>query len=228
MKQDLRNILVDGSQRMGIALPEEAVGQFSIFLELLQTWGAKINLTSRLRGREVVIHHFLDSLAASRFLSSHVPGSVIDLGAGAGFPSIPLKFVLPRFNFTLVESVRKKVSFCQQVIRETGVVGMEAIWGRAEDLCHRPEHRCRYDWAISRALGESSEVVRLGVPFLIPGGRLLLFKGMPDDAELRQLDRLCTQIGGKWELHPVEIPYLQEARSIILVLLGAMAIPPQP
>jgi len=227
MDRDVRELLVDGASRMEITLSEEAVSRFSIYLALLQTWGSKINLTSRLRGKEVVTHHFLDSLAGMRFLSSMPEAHVIDLGAGAGFPSIPLKFVLPRVSFTLVESVRKKVSFCQQVIRDTRIAGVEVLWGRGEELGRRPEHQGRYDWAISRALGTSSDVVKLGIPFLATGGRVLLFKAEPDDDELRQLDLLSARIGAVWELHSVRVPYLEEARSLILVRMDSVHRSPQ-
>ena len=217
MDRDLREILVDGSRAMGIEISEESVVCFSTYLSLLQTWGGKINLTSRLRGREIVIHHFLDSLAGIEFLSSSPASRVVDLGAGAGLPAFPLKFALPKLQVTLVESVRKKVAFCDQVIRETGLTGITAIWGRAEELGNLPEHHGAYDWVISRALGDSADVVALGLPFLSPGGKILLYKGAPSESELQKLGEFCSDIGASWQLYPKRVPHLEESRSLIVV-----------
>jgi 16S rRNA (guanine527-N7)-methyltransferase len=215
--RELREILVTGSSALGVSLTEEAVERFAAYLSLIQTWGRKINLTARIEGREIVIHHFLDSLAGFGRLSPTPDARVVDLGAGAGLPSIALKFALPRLTITLVESVRKKVSFCQEVIRATGVQGIAAVWGRGEELGLRPEHHAGYSWAVSRALGQAAGVVRLSLPFLEPGGRVLLYKGDPGRDELRELDGLCSEIGAAWEIRPISVPRLEEARALILV-----------
>lgn len=221
MEKALRDILVDGSHRMGIDLTAEAVSQFDILLGLLQAWGRKINLTRHLEGREVVIHHFLDSLAGARHLAADHAARVVDLGAGAGFPAFPLKFALPGLRITMIESVRKKVSFCREAIRATGSKGMEAICGRGEDLGRRDEYRGGYSWAISRALGRSAEVVRLALPLLAPGGRIMVYKGAPDRGELEDLDRASRKIGASWVLHDIDVPHLEARRSILIVTLAA-------
>ena len=221
MQAALRAILVEGASRMGVDLGAEAVDRFATLLSLLQAWGGKINLTTRIDAREVVVHHFLDSLAGARFLADDPGAPVIDLGAGAGFPSFPLKFALPRLRFTMIESVRKKVSFCREVIRATGCTGIEAICARGEDLGRQERHRGAYAWAVSRALGSSADVVRLSLPFLGPGGRILVYKGAPGQDELDELSAACEVIGAGWERHAVEVPYLEARRSLIIVSLAS-------
>ena len=132
-------------------------------------------------------------------------------------PSLPLKFALPGLRVLLVESVRKKVAFCQEAIRATGVTKIEAVWGRGEDLGTRSDHHRAYDWVVSRALGPSVEVSKLALPFLTPGGRILLYKGEPDSEELHALDSFCTEKGGAWKQQKVSIPGLMAARSLIIV-----------
>lgn len=202
---------------MGVGLEAAAVARFAAYLALLQLWGKKINLTTRLETSEVILYHFLDSLAGAPLLEASPAARVVDLGAGAGFPSLPLKFALPELRVLLVESVRKKVAFCQEVIRAAGVTKIEALWGRGEELGARSDHHRAYDWAVSRALGSSAEVAKLALPFLKPGGRLLLYKGEPDSAELQALDAFCTEQGGAWEQRKVSIPGLKAARSLIIV-----------
>lgn len=223
MEKELRAILVDGAARMGVDLTEEAVARFGTLLSLLQAWGSRINLTSRIEAREIVIHHFLDSLAGALFLSGEPDARVIDLGAGGGFPSFPLKFALPRLRVTMVESARKKVSFCKEVIRATGCAGIEAICVRGEELGRQSGHRGAYGWAVSRALGSAADILRLAHPFLAPAGRLVLYKGSPGQGELDALSTACGKMGASWQLNVVEIPYLDARRSLIVARLASGA-----
>jgi 16S rRNA (guanine527-N7)-methyltransferase len=200
-----------------VELDDPAVERFISYLGLLQLWGKKINLTTRLDTSEVIIYHFLDSLAGVPILGSSPSARVVDLGAGAGLPSLPLKFVLQGLRVLLVESVRKKVAFCQEAIRAAGLTGIEAVWGRGEDLGIQSDHHLASDWAVSRALGSSVDVAKLAFPFLAPGGRILLYKGEPDARELQGLDAFCTEKGGAWEQRKVSIPHLEAARSLIIV-----------
>jgi len=206
---------------MGVALDDTAVKRFSTYLDLLQQWGKKINLTSRLDAEEVLVYHFLDSLAGAPVISGSPNCRMVDLGTGAGFPALPLKFALPGIRVLLVESVRKKVSFCQEVIRTTGVTDVEARWGRGEELGTKPEYHHAFDWAISRAVGPAADIAHLALPFLAAGGRVLLYKGEPESDELRNLDGYCQKQMATWEVHPVTVPHLKGARTLIVVSFPA-------
>jgi 16S rRNA (guanine527-N7)-methyltransferase len=223
MDEALRELLVSGASSMGVELDDTAVVRFSVYLELLQRWGRKINLTSRLAAEEIIVYHFLDSLAGVQIVTASPRGRMVDLGAGAGLPSLPLKFALPSLRLLLVESVRKKVAFCQEVIRSVGTADVEALWARGEDLCSRPEHSHGYDWAVSRALGRSAEVAKLALPFLAPGGSIILYKGEPDPQELGEMAVLCDGLGAAWEVRPIDIPHLEAARSLIVIRLSGRA-----
>jgi 16S rRNA (guanine527-N7)-methyltransferase len=212
-----KKLLIAGAADLGVALDDLATNRFSTYLALLQLWGRKINLTTRLESEEIIAYHFLDSLAGAGIIAQTPTARIVDLGAGAGFPSLPLKFALPGLRVLLVESVRKKVAFCQEVIRATGSTGVEALWGRGEEIGARAEHRHAFDWAVSRALAAAADVARLALPFLGPGGKVLLYKGEPEQGELADLDSLCTKEGGGWEQRRIEIPRLKAARSLIVV-----------
>lgn len=217
MNDALHALLVAGASDLGVTLDDVCVKRFSSYLDLLRLWGRKINLTARLEQEEVIVYHFLDSLAGAAFLSGSGTARVVDLGSGAGFPALPLKIALPGLRVLLIEGIRKKVAFCQEVIRATGMTDAIALWGRGEVLGLQPGHHRSYDWAVSRALGQSADVARLALPFLAPGGRILLYKGEPESGELQGLDAFCAEHGGTWEQRQVSVPRLQGARSLIAV-----------
>jgi 16S rRNA (guanine527-N7)-methyltransferase len=217
MNGALRELLVTGASSMGVELEDTALMRFSVYLKLLQRWGRRINLTSRLAAEEIVVYHFLDSLAGVPIVMQSPRGRLVDLGAGAGLPSLPLKFALPGLRLLLVESVRKKIAFCQEVIRSVGAADVEALWGRSEDLGARPEHSHGFDWAVSRALGRSVDVARMALPFLAPGGSVILYKGAPEPEELHDLGVFCDRLGATLEVRPVVVPSLKGARSLIVI-----------
>jgi len=217
MNDSQRKLLTEGALDLGVALSDAALERFSVYLALLQVWGKKINLTTRLEATAIITYHFLDSLAGVSILSASPAARVVDLGAGAGLPALPLKFALPGLQVLLVESVRKKIAFCQEVIRVAGETGIKAVGGRGEEIATRTDHRLAYDLAVGRALGASADVARLAIPFLAPGGRILLYKGAPEPEELHALEMFCTERGGTWELRNITVPHLKAARSLIIV-----------
>jgi 16S rRNA (guanine527-N7)-methyltransferase len=209
--------LAAGAAEFGLALEPGTIAAFSTYLSLLQLWGRKINLSTRLGVEEVIVYHFLDSLSGAHWFLGSPDAEVIDLGAGAGFPSLPLKLALPDLRVTLIEGSRKKVSFCREVIRATHLKEATALWGRAEEIGTRSEHRGRYAWVVSRAMSQAAVVLKLALPFLAPGGSLLLYKSDMPEEETADLDRLCAELGSSWESRRVIVPHLDGARSHIVV-----------
>jgi 16S rRNA (guanine527-N7)-methyltransferase len=223
MKDSLTELLASGAAEMGIALDGVALERFSVYLELLQLWGRKINLTTRLEAEAAIVYHFLDSLAGVPLLARSSGSRVVDLGTGAGLPSLPLKFALPGLRLVLVESVRKKAAFCQEVVRATASAGVEVVWGRGETVGAGPRHRQAFDWAVSRALGSAADVARLALPFLAPGGRILLYKGDPDAGELDALDAFCGEHRAARELNRVSVPHVKGARCLITIIFPGVS-----
>jgi 16S rRNA (guanine527-N7)-methyltransferase len=217
MEPGPRDLLVSGAASLGLRLDEAMVDRFSAYLNLIQTWGARINLTSRLEGGEIVIYHFLDSLSGARWLEGAPGAKIIDLGTGAGLPAIPLKIVRPDLEVVMIDGTGKKIAFCQEVIKALGLVGAEAIWGRAEELGRKEGHRRGYRWAVCRAVGQSREIASLALPFLDDHGALLLYKGKPEQRELDALAAFCRGKRLVMESRPVEVPHLVGARTHLIV-----------
>ena len=164
-------LLREGAQRIG--LKNLRIDLFLSYIDLLRKWGKRINLSSVLNDREIIIKHLLDSLTVAEFIPT---GSrVLDIGTGAGLPGIPLYIYDASLSVTLVESVGKKVAFLKEVKRSLGLSGIDIHHGRAEDLTKRMS-RC-FDRVTSRAVGSVNTVIALGTPYLDIGGEMVIMKG---------------------------------------------------
>ncbi len=210
-------LLSEGLKSLGIPSGPERIDLFVRYAGLLQRWGKKINLTSRLGDDEIVVYHFLDSLAAFGTVAAAGGGGLVDIGAGAGFPALPLKICMPSLDVLLVESSGKKVAFCREIARSLGLSGVEVRQERAESLSLQEGYRGRFDWAVSRAVGASADMVSLSLPFLRPGGRAILYKGVLEGDELRGLEAAVARTGSSLDLLPVTVPFLEAARTLAIV-----------
>lgn len=212
-----RDRLLDGARVFGACLGELELERFEAYLSLLQLWGGKMNLTARLDTAGIVTHHFLDSLSLLPFLPPADAVTLIDVGAGAGFPALPLKICRPRLAVTLLESSHKKASFCREVARRLRLQDVRVVQGRAETLGSAPHLHGTFDWVVARALGPTEASVPLCLPFVRPGGSLVLFKGRLDPRERGVLEEAARRGGAAVEVESVTVPFLDAARSLVFL-----------
>ena len=185
MKEETKELLVNGASELGVALNKEQIEHFSTYLSELKEWNTRINLTTIIEDRDVVTRHFLDSLAPLRYLKDCQ--RLLDLGSGAGFPGIPLKIARPDLSVTLLDSKEKKVLFQRHVIRTLGLKdGTCSVHGRAEELALNEKQKESFDAVISRALSSLEEFIRLGLPFLKKDGLLIAIKSKNGLEEAKQ------------------------------------------
>jgi 16S rRNA (guanine527-N7)-methyltransferase len=146
-------------------------------------WNAKVNLTAITAPGEVLEKHFLDSLAVLPEVDG--AASLLDLGAGAGFPGLPLKIARPALAVTLVDAVGKKVGFLKATIAALGLKEARGLHARAEG---KPEKEGipRAELLIARAFMDLPDWLDLAPAYVLPGGRVvaMLGKAQPD-AELQ-------------------------------------------
>lgn len=176
----IEKMLREGASGFGVSLSPWDTGKFVRYLEILKAWNTRINLTALRDDGEIAVSHFLDSLSAARFVEG--ADSLLDIGSGAGFPGIPLKIAMPALEVTLIESAHKKTVFMNEVIRELGLTGIRAVWGRAEDDANGVE-RGSFPRVISRAVSGVKEVLALSEPYLSPGGSIILMRGRRGEEE---------------------------------------------
>jgi 16S rRNA (guanine527-N7)-methyltransferase len=209
-----KRLFVDGAKAFGIDLDERKIEAFELYLKELLKWNRKINLTAVRSEKGILLKHFLDSLSVYPYLPER--SFILDIGAGAGFPGLPLKIVRPAVELTLIDSVRKKVDFQRHVIRTLDLKGAEAIHGRVQDKGVLRDLGGRFDIILSRAFSDLQTLLALSLPFLKRAGTVIAMKGQVEDEEIR---RLAGTEGIPYRLQknvPLILPFSSFKRTILL------------
>ncbi|WP_339060755.1 16S rRNA (guanine(527)-N(7))-methyltransferase RsmG [Tepidibacillus marianensis] len=200
-----------------IECSEIQLQQFQLFYRLLLDWNEKMNLTAITEEREVMVKHFFDSVTPAFYFPLNQQ-KIIDIGAGAGFPSIPLKICFPQIDLTLLDSLNKRIQFLKLVGEELGFTDYRCIHGRAEEIGQGIKYRESYDIGIARAVARLNILVELTLPFVKKGGNMIAMKGSNSNEELIEAKKAIQLLGAKVE-HPqiLELPYQYGERAIILL-----------
>lgn len=177
-------------QEHGILLNEAQEKQFTIYANMLVEWNEKMNLTAITEENAVYEKHFLDSILPS--FDVEIQGSLCDVGAGAGFPSIPLKIVYPDLQVTIVEPLGKRITFLTALCKELEIdVKLENA--RAEE--YAKEHRESFDIVTARAVANLPMLSELCIPLVKKGGTFLAMKGANGLEELKQAKQAISILG---------------------------------
>ncbi len=198
-----RSLLTQGAAALDLPLPADAQGRLLCYLELLERWNRVFNLTAVRDPERMVTAHLLDCLAVVPHLP---PGTLADVGSGAGLPGIPLAVARPESRITLVETNQKKVAFLRQTVAELGLGNVTLYDGRVEDW-DSAEIR---DAVISRAFSPLGEFLRLTETRVVPGGTWLAMKGTHPQQELEKIPQ-----GYEVEVIPLRVPGLQAERHLV-------------
>ncbi|MCD6567201.1 MAG: 16S rRNA (guanine(527)-N(7))-methyltransferase RsmG [Dehalococcoidia bacterium] len=192
--------LIEGVGKLGLELGARQVEQFELYYQELVAWNRKFNLTSITDYPEVEVKHFLDSLTVALALTEdELEGlsSIVDIGAGAGFPGVPLKILLGSPRLVLVESITKKTTFLQHLVFELGLDDVEVVRGRSEDVAHSQLYREQFALAVSRAVAALPSLVELALPFCRVGGKFVALKKGDIGQEVAAADSAITTLGGR-------------------------------
>ncbi len=200
------------AHEMGIALSSAQCEQLERFAALLLRWNRIHNLTAITDSGAMLTHHLLDSLSLVGELPATPPLRILDAGAGAGLPGIPLAIALPGHQFALVDAVAKKCAFTTQARLELGLANVEVIHSRLQEL-RGPRFDARFDVIVSRALGSLATFVSVSVHLLSPGGRWIAMKGQLPVRELKQLPPAVTAS----RTVALRVPMLAEARHLVVL-----------
>lgn len=180
----------------GIVLNEQQIQQFKQYFEILVEWNEKMNLTAITDVKGVYLKHFYDSLTIA-FDFEFKDQSIVDVGAGAGFPSVPLKIVYPDLKITIVDSLTKRITFLNHLFKELGLQNCKAISARAED--YAKDNRQKANIVMARAVARLNILDELCLPLVNVDGYFLALKGLKAKEELDEAKKGIELLGGKVE-----------------------------
>lgn len=182
----------------GFELSDSQKEQFERYFELLVEWNEKINLTAITEKSEVYLKHFYDSVApVLQGKISNEKIRLLDIGAGAGFPSLPMKILCPEIDITIIDSLNKRINFLTLLAEELGLTGVHFYHGRAEDFGQNKDFRASFDVVTARAVARMQVLSELTIPFLKVGGRLVALKAVAAEDELADAKNALAQLFSK-------------------------------
>ena len=201
-------------------LNENQINQFNQYFTSLIETNKKVNLTRITEKDDVYLKHFFDSITplftfGEIFTKSQ---TLCDVGAGAGFPSIPLKIMVPELRVTIVDSLGKRLKFLQELVTQLDLKNVALVHGRAEDVGQNKQYREQFDIVTARAVANMAVLSEYCLPLVKKNGNFIALKGPKAEDELKSSQKALTTLGGKAiALKELQLPQSTEDRTLILV-----------
>ncbi len=169
-------------KKYGLELSELQYEKMDKYAEFLAEYNKNVNLTAITESKDILIKHFIDSILLTKYIDFPQGASLIDVGTGAGFPSVPLKIMRDDLKITLLDSLAKRITFLEKLC---DIIGADAefVHGRAEDISKMPEYREKFDFSCARAVANLSVLSELCIPFVKVGGHFLSLKGPNEEID---------------------------------------------
>jgi 16S rRNA (guanine527-N7)-methyltransferase len=188
-----KTLLVENPERHPLLFDEKLISAFILLIQKLQEKNRTINLTALRDPESMVEKHLLDSLAAVAAGWTPPAGKAFDLGAGAGFPGLPLALYSEKRPWSWIESVGKKAGWLKEISLELKI-SCEVLQERAEALGHKTAYREKFSWGVARAVAAPTVTLELGLPLLAPGGELWCWFGR--EVQPQNLEGALALLGG--------------------------------
>ncbi len=215
-------LVADAAALLDLAITPDQAAAFARYHELLIAGNAQANLTAIIDDEGVRVRHFLDSLTVLKVVELAAGARVIDVGAGAGFPGLPIAIMRPDVRVTLLEATGKKVVFMREVIAELGLSNCDAVHLRAEDAGHDDGKRAKYDLVVARAVARLPALLEYLLPLAKIGGVCAAMKGSSAHAEADAAARALSVLGGVLtRIDSFDLPNVTEPHHIIIVTKAA-------
>ncbi|KKK36866.1 16S rRNA methyltransferase [Mesobacillus campisalis] len=202
----------------GILLTDWQMEQFETYFRTLVEWNEKMNLTAITDKEEVFLKHFYDSVSAAFHFNFDRQLNLCDVGAGAGFPSIPLKIAFPKLQITIVDSLNKRITFLEHLAKELKLENVTFIHDRAETFGQNKQHREQYEVVMARAVARLSVLSELCLPLAKVGGQFVAMKGGQAEEELQKGKKALHVLGGKLRgVHSFKLPVEDSDRTVLVI-----------
>ncbi|MDC7279220.1 MULTISPECIES: 16S rRNA (guanine(527)-N(7))-methyltransferase RsmG [Pseudobutyrivibrio] len=209
--------LVDTLSGWNFTLTDRQIEQLDLFYELLVEKNKVMNLTAITEFDEVIVKHFADSLSICTVLPDSVK-NVCDLGTGAGFPGIPMAIAYPNLQFTLIDSLNKRIKFLQEVVDALGLTNVTLVHARAEEAGRNKLYREKFDLVVSRAVANIATLSEYCLPLVNVGGYFISFKSGDVKEEIETSGSAVKKLGGNLT-KPVyfSLPDTDISRSFLII-----------
>ena len=194
-RKEFDESLVKYAKKINININETQLEKFYSYMQLLLEWNKKINLTAITDENEIILKHFIDSLTISKHIESE--SYIIDVGTGAGFPGIPLKIIREDVKIVLLDSLNKRISFLNEIIKALNLENIEAIHGRAEEIAKNKKYREKFNIVTSRAVANLSTLSEYMLPLTKVSGKAICMKGKEIENEINDAKNAINILGGK-------------------------------
>ncbi|KGA96308.1 16S rRNA methyltransferase [Alkalihalobacillus alcalophilus ATCC 27647 = CGMCC 1.3604] len=213
-----KETFVEALLEKGIQLNEKQQWQFQRYFEVLVEWNEKMNLTALTSEEDVYLKHFYDSISACFYYSFKEGQNIIDVGAGAGFPSLPIKIIHPGLNVHIVDSLNKRIGFLEHLANELELENVKFYHDRAELFGKNANHREKYDLVMARAVARMSVLSELCLPLVKVGGDFVALKGASSQEELSEGLFAIETLGGRViDSFQFELPEEKSDRHIVII-----------
>ena len=213
--------LKDGARKLGLHLNPVQLERFYIYYRELLDWNQRMNLTSITNFKDVQIKHFLDSLTVTLALGQATKDNklhFIDIGTGAGMPTLPIKIAFPSVKLVLLEATAKKTAFLAHLKQKLGLDDVEIVTGRAEEVAHKSNFREQFDIVLSRAVAPLPTLVELALPFCAIGGSFIAQKKGAIHLEISRATKAISLLGGSLrEVKRINIGEFTDERYLVII-----------
>lgn len=203
-------------KKLNIEPNDLIIQKFEMYYNKLIEVNEYMNLTAITEKNEVYLKHFLDSLSILKAINKNDSYSILDVGSGAGFPSIPLAIVDPKANVVIIDALNKRINFLNELVKELGLNNVNAYHKRAEE--YAKEKRESFDFVTARAVARLNILVELCLPLVKIGGSFIAMKGQIADEELKEAKKAIEILGGKVKkIIDFDLPDDAGKREIIII-----------
>lgn len=211
-------ILKNEALKFNIELNDNMLKNFEVYTDMLLEYNSFMNLTAITDPYEVKIKHYLDSLTLLTTEKIKSGDKIIDIGAGAGFPSLPNAIVREDATFTMLDSLGKRVNFLNDVVNKIELKNAKAVHLRAEDGGRDKTMREKYDVAVARAVADLAVLSEYALPFVKVGGYFLAMKGTAPEDEINNAKKAIKTLGGQIEkVCEIKIEPLDLSHTIVII-----------
>ena len=216
----MKTALIPGLSELDIQLGEADADILCLYGQRLLEKNQVMNLTAITDPAEVAKLHFLDSLALTKYIDLNGK-RLIDVGCGAGFPSLPLKIAIPTLEITMLDSTEKRINWLKELTTELGVEA-RCMAARAEDMAMDSDYRQKFDVATARAVARLNILAELCLPFVKVGGVFAAMKGADSEDEINEAKNAIKLLGGKIEaVEDYKIPGTDVTHRVVIIRKNA-------